>query len=88
MLLSLIMNKFLFIPLIFVSFLGYGQDLKLTSDSDTLKLQPGEEEKVCIEIEGDITNGLYFIYNGQQTMIKLKSQSLNTFNLKERTLES
>lgn len=53
-----------------------------------MKLQPWEEVKVCIENEGDVTDGLYFIYNGQHTMVQLKSQEINLFSLKEGVLKN
>jgi TusA-related sulfurtransferase len=53
-----------------------------------MKLQPGEEVEVCIENEGYVTDGLYFIYNGQHTMVQLKSQEINVFSLKEGMLEN
>jgi hypothetical protein len=51
------------------------------------KLEPNEQKSICIENEGEIIQGLYFDYNGKKTMIKLKSQRLNKFNLNSRTHE-
>jgi hypothetical protein len=52
----------------------------------SIELDPHEEKQICIENEDEITDGLYFDFNGEQTMVKLKSQQSQTFFIKERVL--
>lgn len=53
----------------------------------SLVIRSNEQKQVCIENEGDIINGLYFKFDGEESKVILKSQALNKFYLESRTLE-
>ncbi|WBL41370.1 hypothetical protein PBT90_11445 [Algoriphagus halophytocola] len=52
-----------------------------------LTLLPYKSELLCIEYEGSITDGIHIEFENQTTIIKLKPQQLNEFDMKERKLK-
>ncbi len=50
-------------------------------------LSPDKTELFCIEYEGPITDGIHIEFENQTTIIKLESQQLNEFDMKERKMK-
>ena len=51
-----------------------------------VELDSNEEKQFCIDNEGEITNGLYFEFDGKQTKVILNSLAVNKFYVKSRML--
>ena len=54
----------------------------------SVELEPNEEKQICIENEGEITKGLYFEFNNEQTKVILNSSATNKSYVKSRTFKT